>query len=389
MRLLQVFSTGIGLWLGLSGVSGAQAAVDTNASVVQMRVDCTENGATLNNCFTDITALTNWVFSTRNPAPSAVSPVLVKIGPGTFEGSFQCEDSGYVTLQGSGMQNTIINNVGSYPVALTNCKNMTFMNMTIKAGGLGIQGGGSVTFWHDVEIDVSGFYAWFDQAANSCYGPAGKHYWFNSRIVGRGDNNAVAYQSSCDESWFFGTEITKMTSGGSGPVYAVKASSPAPTSKRRGENHIYGGVVRVISSSSTSAAKLIAVHAENKGIVHIHGTGIDAIGTGPNSIVALSSLTEGEIHANETAYNLSTGVGGIISRVSKDSTGHIHAPYLWETHSGVPFANKPGITFESVTGYDMSVVTTTSGGIPDHPHIVIYDSSCPSKWFDSTINQCR
>ena len=118
-------------------------------------------------------------------------------------------------------------------------------------------------------------------------------------------------------------------------------------------------------------------------------TGIDVIGSGANPIVALSAITNGEIHGNQTAYNLSTGVGGVIKRVSKDSTGHIHAPYQWETHPDVPFANNPGVTFESVTGYDSAVVTTKVGGTPDHPHTVIYDSSCASKWFDTTINQCR
>lgn len=368
-------------------VSAAQATVDDGAPVVQLRTECTENGSELNNCFTDIATLNNWVFNVRSPAPSAASPVLIQIGPGTFNGSFLCEDSGYVTLRGAGIQNTIIQGT-SYPVALTNCKNMVFMDMSIKATGLGIQGGGSTTYWHNVELDVDGFYAWLDSAANGCYGPKGTHYWFNSRIIGRAvDSGAAAYQSGCDESWFFGSEIAKYVSDtANGSVYAIK--SFAANAKRHGENHIYGGVIRVVDTGTTSAATLVAIHSEGGSSVHVHGTGIDVLGSGTNPIVALSATAGGEIHANESSYSLST-VSGTIKRVSKDGTAHVHAPYLWETHLDVPFASNPAVSFESVTGYDSAIVTTTAAGAADHPHLVIYDSSCPGKWFDSTINQCR
>jgi hypothetical protein len=362
----------------------AFAVTDSNASVVQLRQSCTEAGVALNNCFTDLATLTYWIFNQRNPAPSAASPVLVEIGPGQFDGSFICSDSGYVTLSGAGMQNTIIN-ASSYPVAMTNCINMTFRGMTIKASGLGVQGGGSVTFWHDVEVDVGGFYAWLDGTGNNtCYTTTpGKHYWFSSRIIGRGTiNSSTTYQSACDESWFFGSEITKVASGNPGNEFAVKST------KKRGQTHIYGGSVRVIAQGTASSTTLIPISTENAGIVHIHGTGIDAIGTGPNPVIALSATTSGEIHANETSYNLSTGAGGSIKRVSKDATGHVHAPYLWEAHTNVPYASS-GIPFDSVTGFDMAVVTANSAGVQDHPHVVIFDSTCPGKWFDSTINQCR
>lgn len=362
----------------------ARATVDSGAEVVQLRTSCTEAGTALNNCFTDIVTLQNWIFAVRNPAPSAVSPVLVEIGPGQFNGSFVCEDSGYVTLSGAGMQNTIISAV-AYPIAITNCVNMTFKSMTIKAtGAFGIQGAGSISFWHNVEVDGGDIYAWFDGTFNGCYTTTpGKHYWFNSRITGRGTmDRSATYQAGCDESWFFGSEITKVASGNPGEEYAVKST------RKRGETHIYGGVVRVLSQNSTSATTLVPIRVENQGIVHIHGTGIDAIGSGANPVVALSAITSGEIHANETAYNLTTGPGGTITRVSKDATAHVHAPYLWETHPSVPYANT-GIPFDSVTGFDMAVVTTNSAGSPDHPHIVVFDSNCPSKWFDSTVNQCR
>lgn len=372
-------------------VSALYAAVDSNAPIVQLRTECTENGSELNNCFTDIATLNNWVFNVRYPAPSATSPVLIQIGPGKFNGSFVCEDSGYVTLRGSGIQNTIIQGI-SYPVALTNCKNMVFEDMTLKAYGLGVQGGGSTTYWHNVEIDADGFYAWLDSAGDAgCYGPKGKHYWFNSRIIGRSTiHGAATYQSGCDESWFFGSEITKFVSNGASnqTVYAMKSFAARPGANRRAENHIYGGVVRVVATGTTSAATLVAIHSAGGSSVHVHGTGIDVLGGGANSVIALSAITGGEIHANESSYNLST-VSGVIKRVSKDGTAHVHAPYQWETHPDVPFAGNSAVTFESVTGYDSAIVTTTPGGAASHPHLVIYDSSCPGKWFDSTLNQCR
>ena len=365
--------------------TSAATVIDNNAPIVSLRTTCTEAGGSvfINNCFTDLATLTNWIFNVRNPAPSVDSPVLVEIGPGQFNGSFLCSDSGYVTLRGSGMQSTIIN-AAIYPVAITNCKNMTFMNMTLKTASLGVQGGGSVSFWHDVEIDAGGFYAWFDSGANgACYGPKGKHYWFNSRITGRGTSpGSTAYQSACDESWFFGSEITKVASGTAGSEYAVTSL------KKRGETHIYGGVVRVISQGTASATTLVAIHAENTGIVHVHGTGIDAIGSGANPVVALSAITNGEIHGNQAAYNLSTGAGGTVTRILNNG-GHVHAPYVWQEHPQPPSIN-------SQNGADMIVQTgCAANGCQNagtETHLLIYNTNCTGTggpWFDVVTRACR
>jgi hypothetical protein len=95
--------------------SGAFAAVDIDAAIVKLRTSCQEAGTTLNNCFTDLPALNAWIWDTRTPTPSATSPLLIEIGPGTFSGSFSCENKGYVTLRGSGIGKTIIQN-GSGPI---------------------------------------------------------------------------------------------------------------------------------------------------------------------------------------------------------------------------------------------------------------------------------
>lgn len=361
------------------GTNSAYAALDNDAAIVHLRTSCTENGADVNNCFTDLATLTNWIFNTRSPSPSAQSPLIVQIGPGTFNGQFICSDSSHITLNGAGMQNTIIS-AGSYPVALNNCNNMTFRGMTLKASGLGVQGGGGVTFWHDIELDASGFYAWLDGTGNnSCYtSTPGKHYWFSSRIIGRGLwGNSSAYQSSCDESWFFGSEIVKYA-GNSGAHYAVKST------RKRGETHIYGGVVRVIAEDDASVATLVPIRVQDTGLVHVHGTGIDTVAEGANTVQALSASNSSMIHANSSSYSLTTGPGGSITRISRDATSTVMAPYQWEPQ----VLNNSN--FASEDGQD-SVIEIVCNGGNCVPHNLIYMSSCTTNgpWYDTATQGCR
>jgi hypothetical protein len=64
--------------------SSASAAVDNDAAVVQVRSQCMESGAALNNCFTDTYSLATWMKDIRRP--NAAKPLEVRIGPGTFGG---------------------------------------------------------------------------------------------------------------------------------------------------------------------------------------------------------------------------------------------------------------------------------------------------------------
>jgi hypothetical protein len=123
---------------------------------------------------------------------------------------------------------------------------------------------------------------------------------------------------------------------------------------------------------------MAAATATGSGKIHIHGTGIDVISQSANNIVALAASNGGTIHANAAAYSLKTGSGGTVTRISNNG-GHVHAPYLWEQH-----ANPPAILSEN--GADMAVVTGTAD---NHPHLVIYDTSCAGKWFDTSTNACR
>lgn len=355
--------------------SGVFAAVDTNAAVVQLRKSCQEVSGTLNNCFTNLATLNSWIWNIRNPQPSAAAPLLVEIGPGVFTGQFNCTNKGYVTLRGTGMQNTIIEGANggdeTVPIATTNCVNLTFSHMTLRniVGVYATQSLGGSTYWDNVEIDALG-YAWIDSLTYQCIG-VGKHYWFNSRIIARTAFSLTkAYYNVCDESWFFGSEITAVGSAGSTSVVSVFAHG--------GEVHIYGSVIRAMTNANVVISELVAAQSINNAKIHIHGTGIDVISPAANNIVALKASNSSEIHANASSYNLSTGAGGSVKRLSKNNDGHIHAPYLWEHIPTAP-------NFTSLTGADMATITNTSD---NHPHLVIYDSSCTNKWFDTTTNAC-
>lgn len=349
-------------------ISQVNAAVDLDASIIKLRTNCTENGSTINNCFTDLPTLNTWVWNTRTPAPNPTSPLKIDIGPGTFNGAFTChslltENFGSVTMQGAGIHNTTLQN-SSGAISTVRCHNMVFSDMTLKNYGnlFGVKNLGGSTVWNNIRIEGIG-YAWFD-SPNPCNG-SGSHYWFNSTIIAEtASGSTKAYYTGCDESWFFGSEI--IARGSSGISQPIQANG--------GEVHLYGSVIRALPSGDTSA---IAVESLNGGEVHIHGTGIDVIGTGANAIVALSATGGGSIHANQASYVMKTGAGGTKTRIS-NSGGSIAAPYLWQNADTPPDVN-------TETGADTVVITNTSD---NHPHMLISDNSCASKWYDINSNTC-
>lgn len=219
--------------------------------------------------------------------------------------------------------------------------------------------GGSST-WTNVEINGTPR-IWTE---SNCGPTRGIHYWFASRLTNTGappDPDGI-YNSPCDDSWFIGSEIT---GSGIGGAALIKTSR---------EVHFYGSVIRALNTLSATA-----VHAHGGGEVHLHGTGVDMLSTGAASFIALRATDTSRIHADASAYNLSTGTGGTITRVLDQTTsGHgIHAPYLWQGHD-----NPPSII--SVNGADVAVVNDATG-----PRFVIYNSACASKWYDVGNNACR
>ena len=371
MKTLHIFPA-VAL-IGCLGFSGsASAVIDNNAPVVKLRNatngGCVEAGATLNNCFTDIGALNTWIWGTRKPTDT--TPLVVDIGPGKF-GQYGCGDgvssiAGRISFRGAGMDKTTLASV----TILSQCANVSFDSMTV--GGTGISYGvtvvnpGTKTTWNHVKLAGS----WVEYCAGGSGG--GRHNWFASQVA---LTNGGYYQVACDQSWFYGSEITSQGDLTSGEVSTFLVSGS--------ELHVYGSIIRALGLGTGASYALTAVYASG-GEVHIHGTGIDvtAVNGAPAVATALWATNGAMIHANETAYNLSSGTGGQVIRVLNQGS-HIHAPYLWE-HIPDP-ATIPNYT--SVTGADMAPIA--SGTSDGHPHFAIYDSTCASKWFDTVDKTCR
>lgn len=371
----------------------ASAAIDLNADVVKLRTSCTVNGVVENNCFTDMAALTSWIWNTRNPEPSAAAPLLVDIGPGTFAGGFHCVDSGYITLRGSGADKTIIKS--GYPISSKRCTQLEFESLTLEGEratsfSLVFWEGGGTSRWNNVNLIMYG-YGWVEQ---NCGATPGQHYWFGSRIQAYSSYGSLRnYIAACDVTWFIGSEILSNADTQSGYINSVLATG-------NGEVHIYGSVVRTLtgpnvvttpySSSGGFINSFAPIAATSGGEVHIHASAIDAISEEPNQINVLSAESGGMIHANTASYNIRTGAQGSVNRIVTNTGGHIHAPYDWEH---VPDIDGNSATvdtnFASANGADQTVVRNgTSDG---HPHTAVYSTSCPStaRWYDQVDKVCR
>lgn len=357
------------------------AAVDPAAASVMLRTSCTENNILMNNCFTSMQDVALWMQSTRKP--NASSPLKIDIGPGTYSGRVEitCNPAdnftGYTSFSGSGAdQSKFTSATGQGVMKFAACTKMNFSHLRAgdtAYGGIIWAGGGDST-WNDVILE-SPNNVWYEEG---CAETRGSHYWHSSVLR----SNSVfgdlkVYNASCDESWFFGSEITG----------TVHVDSPTNTSgqvisaKSKGIVHVYGSVIRALIDNENDPTKISVVlaggaRASAGGEVHIHGTGIDVICPAGAGAIVHQALSGGLIHANQAAYNLQTT--GQITRIL-NSGGHIHASYAWEPHPEAP-------AILSVDGADTAVVTNTVDGLP---HTVIYTSICPSNWYDTSINACR
>jgi hypothetical protein len=365
-------------------VSGAVYNLDANARVVYLRTSCTEGSSpvvTLANCFDTTTDLQSWIETVRRP--TALKPLAVEIGPGQFRAfDLTCTAyPGFITLRGSGTDQTVIEFEHTKAWTITRCAGMVFSDFAVRkqsnrqASYTNFtiwQEGGSST-WRNVDV-IGVAYAWRE---NNCLDP-GTHYWFGSRLAVASQNVAFpaeVYAAGCDRSWFFGSELTlNQATGQSGSVLTTGSDG-----WDAGEIHVYGSVIRALGGGSGNQS-IGAASASESGEIHIHGTGIDLLATTATHLIGLAATGDGRIHADGASFNMSTGPGGSITRISDQTTsGHgIHAPYLWHGHSTPP-------SILSMDGADVAVVT----GDPAGPRFVIYNSACSSKWYDVGNNACR
>jgi len=396
MTLFRTLS-GTALVLALSSFNSAYAVINPTAATVSLRMTCTENGAALNNCFTTIESLTSWMAATRRP--NAAKPLRVEVGAGRFSTmnvanlDITCNSAqnytGYTSFVGAGPAQTVIY-LPQSKVQIASCTGMNFSELGIEGGQEGGTYGGAIKWsgggnssWNHVAVSGFGI-LWYE---GQCGLSRGSHYWTASRLTltVSTTSQAITYGASCDESWFFGSEITVSVPANATILSNGVAFGGAVQARDNGIIHVYGSVIRALVDKPVSTDPSFGFSAVDAGTsaaggeIHIHGTGIDLISTTGQNIVALKAGPGGHIHANETAYNVQT-TGTVTRILDLSGTGHaVHAPYLWQNHPEAP-------VIVSADGADMAVVTNTLDG---KPHLVIYSNSCGSRWFDTFTRECR
>lgn len=378
------------LFLGSATIN---AAIDASAENVQVSLTCLEGNASLDNCFTNLADLSGWINNTRRPDSS--SPLQVNVGPGSFTGPLQlsCDAAsgytGHTSIKGSGAGQTIIEGSSNYisPIVVNNCTELNFSDLkttTEYYGGVVWAGGGN-SRWFNVEIEAKAR-AWYE---NQCGAEKGSHYWYSSKL------NAIpvfslgkTYRATCDESWFFGSEISLTV-----PV-GVNGSGAAIVANTNGIVHLYGSVLRaLVDGTGGLSAVEVGVTSGWPGVtggeVHIHGTGIDVISNTGHDAVVFKASANGMIHADSSAYNMSTT--GNKTRILNNG-GTVKAPYQWSQSNQPP-------QVASVTGSDLAVETNCDEkschdeDTGTETHLLIYNANCNfaghGPWFDVVTRKCR
>ena len=372
----------------------ADFSADAAAENVMVKQSCDNgSGGLVTNCFTTFSELTNWMNNTRSP--NINNPLRVDIGPGTFAGplNITCDSAveytGYTSFTGSGSGQTIIEGSSDFtpPIVVNSCTELNFADFKTTTqfyGGVVWSGGGNSS-WSNIVIDANAR-AWYE---TSCGTERGNHYWYSSKL------NATAvftlaktYRATCDESWFFGSEVTVTVPDG------VTGHGAAVVANTDGIIHLYGSVLRALvdGPGNTSAAEVGVTSGWGNvtgGEIHIHGTGIDAISKTGKNITVFNASANGMIHADASGYNISTT--GTKTRINNNG-GTVRAPYTWGQDNQPP-------QISSENGSDMTVETNCDD-ISCHDedtgtetHLLIYNDNCNvaghGPWFDVVTRKCR
>jgi len=369
------------------------------ADIVSLKQDCGADP----NCFTDSTALTDWLWQTR--VPSASDPVLVDIGPGTY-GSFNCPfaapRNGYVTLRGSGRDNTVLKGGlgGISSMKIRSCKKLVVQDLTIVGSPYGViwDAGGSSS-WINVDIDATAA-AWYDSNGGGtiCGSFAGTHYWWSSKLETRGSTSSTpAFRSACGNHWFYGSEILLKVDKNTGGAFISGSSIDVfgPSSRVQ----LFGSAVRaLVTADSPADGNLTGLWAGNGAKVHMHG-GIVSVqnnkSTSTSSVLGAGAGGTGALaHTLDTAFNVSSAGTGQVSRVGGVSGGNVDSPFQWAAGVAPP-TDGSGSDINSITGEDMFVETdcgsTGCQTTGTETHLMIYNETCTTDgpWFDVVVGKCR
>ena len=375
----------IGLMV-LLGATQAQAVINNDASVVQLKKDC----AGVDDCFTTMTSVTDWLWNTRKP--TATSRVTVAMGPSDF-GRFVCPSAnprnGYVTLLGSGRDATRIVPIPGEGVGIiaTDCEELAFQDLSVEASNLYAlrwDGDGSST-WTNVDVTNDAADVWFE----AC-GAENKqlHYWFNVRLRAPGR----VFPARCSENWFYGSELTVDPVPGMNVYGGIAASNNA-------KFFLFGSVVRVRIVAGTPSAEfvpiggmsLFGIIAQSGASVHMHGGIVSMLADQSNQSYDVVGVASGggTVHTPGTAFNISAAGTGTAIRAG--GTG-VQSPFQWPAGT-----TPPAIT--SIAGSDTFVETDcdASGNCDtalvaeQRPHMMIYADQCTAAgpWYDMATNKCR
>lgn len=387
-----------------------------DAAVVNVRINCTEGGVEVINCFTTMADVENWLNNVRQTGPD--NPTLIQIGPGSFVTHLICNYSN-VTLRGAGRSQTILSAAGQLTAMeiYGACTAFDVQDLTVDASQAVVWGiffnpgsdWAGVTTWTNVDIIGPG-YGW-TEATQGCT-QHGKNLFFGSRIstVGTGGISR-AYQASCAQSWFWGSEIISNVSlAGTAEAFALKAVNTA-------EVHLYGSNARLllapgvtarsIGSGGTGTVSYLMAAMEGSS-VHIHGTGLDVVHNGSGTADMLYADSTSHFHANESGFNIHVTGTGKVNRIA--GTGTVETPYIWGASTVPPLStSSSGVqTLASRNGMDSYVETdcplsatsdcSAGAGLPvglQYPRLMVYRKECTGTaanqgpWFDTVKRACR
>lgn len=380
----------------------ALATVDDDAEIILVRKDC----GTLDNCFETIADALSWTWGTREP--SASSPLLWDVGPGTWNEQWSCENNGYVTVRGAGREQTIIeaNTIGA--VSVDDCEQLEFID-------IGIHGNTVTVFWEDdgsstwTNVDIVGTdggsesLVWADDFCDGSF--QAQHYFFGSRIILRDVDGTgyspAAWYGNCSDTWFYGGEILAEWNENKtgGVVYLLNLST---NTRFQAFGTALRGVVTDTPTSTSGILTAVSISGTSgvpTSMFHMHG-GIISLLTNPSHSVSVAGLSVGSYavaHTPGTAFNLRPGSSSLAYRTSTSGSGAVDSPFLWQSGSTPPVAGGETNVLASTNGEDMFVETDCDGdgdcdGAGNQAHLMVYNpDECGSSepWFDTVTGRCR
>ncbi len=261
-------------------------------------------------------------------------------------------------------------------------------------------GGGGSSTWSNVEVTVvsgSGAnWTWYEIGCDTTQ-PKAVHYWYSSKLTGAQSGSLGGGYQTCSENWFLGSEISTIIDPNGGGSKAAAIVSLAGNGVN-GDVRLFGSVVRILVPSSAASINLTSVRA-----IQANGTGASVNKHGGLINVDASASTQsygvsavrvdngGAVRILDTAFSVKAPPAAYTSSVKRieigPSGGTVAAPFLWDNGTTLP-------NITSTTGADLLVETDCNAagacsGSGTETHLMIYNGTCSSKWWDVNKNACR